>query len=90
MEIELEWTDEDIDHIRRQDIEPEEVESVFNHKFYPTKRKNFVDVLGRTNGGRILFVVLEMTADDKLRVAFARDATKSEKDLYKRKAKYRL
>lgn len=90
MGFELEWTDDNIDHIRKQNIEPEEVESVFDHKFYPTKRKSFVDILGRTSGGRILFVVLELTADDKIRVAFARDASKSEKDLYERRAKYRL
>ncbi len=85
----IEWDEETIDHIRKHGTEPDEVESVFDHKFYDRKRKEFIDVLGITTGGRILFVVLEK-AIHGFRPVFARDATNAEKNLYVRKAKHRI
>ncbi|MFH1774375.1 MAG: hypothetical protein ABH874_05400 [Methanobacteriota archaeon] len=89
MEITIEWTEEDVDHIRKHNVEPNEVESIFGFKYYHRKRGNFIDVIGRTSGSRILFVVLEWRGQE-YRVAFARDADVSEKNLYKRKAKGRV
>ncbi len=87
MEITLEWTDEDIDHIRRHNIEPEEVESIFESKIYYKRRKEFYDFLGMTKGGRILFVVLEKLEGNTYRVAIARNATSTEKGLYVKRAR---
>ncbi len=87
MWIELEWTDEDIDHIRRHHIEPNEIDSIFRSKIYYKRRREFYDLLGKTHGGRILFVVLEELWGDVYRVAMARDATPAEKSLYVRRAK---
>jgi uncharacterized DUF497 family protein len=87
MKITLEWTEEDINHIRKHNIEPKEIESIFDSKVYYKRRKDFYDFLGRTKGGRILFVVLERLKADTYRVAIARDATSTEKNLYVRRAK---
>ncbi len=86
-EITLEWTDEDIDHVRRHNIDPREVESIFGSKIYKKKKSGQVQLLGKTIGGRILFMVLERTGRRLYRVITAREATVSEKSLYVKRAK---
>ncbi len=81
----IEWDEKALDHIRKHGIEKLEIESIFNHEIYRRKRRGYIDVYGRTDGGRILFIVLERTPRHKFRVAFARDTTDAEKSLYKRK-----
>ncbi len=54
MEITIEWTEEDVDHIRKHNVEPNEVESIFGFKYYHRKRGNFIDVIGRTSGSRYI------------------------------------
>ncbi|MDI6655104.1 MAG: BrnT family toxin [Candidatus Hydrothermarchaeota archaeon] len=86
MEITIEWTEEDIDHIRKHNIEPKEVESIFESKIYYRRNKGFYNFYGRAKSGRILLVITKKV-DNKYRVITARDATPSEKALYVKRAK---
>ncbi len=45
MGITLEWTEEDIDHIRRHGITPAEVEELLGSKLYRRKRGAYLDLL---------------------------------------------
>lgn len=57
----LEWDEENENHIRAHNVEPEEVESVFrqDNKIYRKKKGRITQLVGATKGGRVLFVVLE-------------------------------
>jgi uncharacterized DUF497 family protein len=87
MKIRIVWTEEDINHIRKHNIEPGEIESIFESKIYYRRRGNFYDFLGRTRNGRFLFVVFERLEVNTYRVVMARGATISEKNLYVKRAK---
>ncbi len=87
MEIFIEWDEEDINHIRKHNVSPREVESIFESKIFYKRRKGYYDILGKTDSGRFLFVVLDRLGANVYRVAIARDASDSEKDLYVRRAK---
>jgi len=86
-EVIIEWTDEDIDHIRKHNIEPAEVESIFESRLFYKRREGFFDFLVKTRGGRVLFVVFERLWEKTYRVVMARDATPSVKNLYVRRAR---
>ncbi len=79
MKITLEWTDDGIDHIRRHNIEPGEIEELLSSKLYRKKRGAYLELLGKTLDGRILFVVIERLEAYRYRVVIARDATFTEK-----------
>lgn len=87
MEITLEWTEEDVEHAGRHNVTPAEVEELLTSKLYRKKRGAYLDLLGKTKSGRILFVVIERLEACRYRVSIARDATASEKDLYVRHGK---
>jgi hypothetical protein len=76
-----------IEHIRRHSITPAEVEELLGSKLYRRKRGAYLDLLGKTRSGRVLFVVLERVEAYRYRVAIARDATSAEKDLYVKRGK---
>ncbi len=86
MEITLEWTEEDIEHIGRHNLELEEVESIFESKIYYRRNKDFYNFYGRTKGGRILLVITKKL-NGRYKVITARDATPSEKALYVKRAR---
>jgi len=85
----LEWDDENVDHVRAHNIEPEEIESIFgqNSKIYRKKKDKITQVIGATKSGRILFVVLEWLQGNNYRVVTAYDADVSQKRLYKKRGK---
>lgn len=87
MEAAIEWTEEDIEHIGRHNVAPAEVEELLTSKIYRKKRGPYLDLLGKTKSDRILFVVIERLEAYRYRVAIARDATSTEKDLYVRHGK---
>ena len=87
MEITIEWTEEDVEHIGRHGITPLEVEELLCSKIYRKKRGAYLDLLGKTKSDRILFVVLERLEAYRYRIAIARPATSTEKDLYVRRGK---
>ena len=86
----FEWNDANIEHIARHGVEPEEAEeamtdpkrvgvAAYNTPF--EKRRAFV---GKTYGGRILFVMF-MKRGSMFRIGMARDATQREKAKYRRR-----
>lgn len=72
------WTDDNIEHIARHQIEPHEVEEVRrNATAFKKGRGGRYYVIGPSDGGRWLFVVLERSGE----VVTARVATDRECDL---------
>lgn len=87
--MEFDWDDNNIEHISRHNLIPAEVEQVFQDTrkigtaSRKTEREKRWAIIGRSYGGRILFIVYTRR-DQKIRVVTARDATFSEKRLYRR------
>ncbi|MGB9886215.1 MAG: BrnT family toxin [Moorellales bacterium] len=78
------WDSENVAHIARHGVDPVEAEQAFINR--PLFRKARLDrrvVLGRTDGGRYLFVVFEVRGGIA-RVITARDMTASERRYYRR------
>jgi uncharacterized DUF497 family protein len=86
----FDWDDGNRDHVRRHGVEPEEAEEAVNDPLRrlapayntPTERRRAV--LGSTNEGRILFVVMTDRAG-RTRVLSARDADEHEKRRFRRR-----
>jgi uncharacterized DUF497 family protein len=77
------WNEE---HIARHHIEPEEVEEVCLGRPYVSRtREGKLRVIGQTDGGRYLIVILAPRGQGVYYPITARDATESERRLYKRK-----
>jgi uncharacterized DUF497 family protein len=87
--MEFDWDSGNITHISRHDLYPEEVEQVFldprkkGTSSRRTENEKRWAIIGQTYSGRILFVVYTKR-DARIRVVTARDATISEKRLYRR------
>ena len=64
----LEFDDENINHISGHGIAPEEIEQVTGNAYVtarnPSGPKDRIFMIGLTDGGRALTVVLEATRDD--------------------------
>jgi len=72
-------------HITKHKVKRKEVLEVLNNfKFIQRKKKRLL-VYGKTNSGRILTIVLERREAGLYSLMTARDGTKSEKGLYRRK-----
>jgi uncharacterized DUF497 family protein len=86
--IELEWDDENIDHIWEHRIIPEEIEEVLESRYlFERGRKGRYYVLGQNTTGRYLFVVMEQKSSALFRVITARDMKQSERKRYKERSK---
>jgi uncharacterized DUF497 family protein len=86
--IELEWDDENIDHIWEHRIIPEEIEEVLESRYlFERGRKGRYYVLGQSTTGRYLFVVMEQKSSALFRVITARDMKQSERKRYKERSK---
>ena len=88
---EIIWDDDNIEHIARHNVVPEEVEEVcFSSSSVVEKarisRKSYF-VLGQTHAGRFLLVVAKYYGKNKARVITARDMAKKEKIRYKNRRK---
>jgi uncharacterized protein len=89
MKIEkISWDQETIDHIANHNVLPEEVEELlFNDENPPLimrgKDGRFL-AYGKTEGGRLLFVVW-VFKNRKTRIVTARDMSKKEKRFYQRR-----
>lgn len=84
----FDWDNANIEHIAEHGLEAEDVEEAFTNRTLPAAAYNVPGekrfaLLGETDAGRILYVVYTKRAP-YLRVATARDATRSEKRRYKR------
>lgn len=75
---ELIWTDENIEHVARHHVEPHEAEECRrNATAFKRGRDNRYYIVGQTDGGRWLFVVIEQDGE----VVTARNATDRERKM---------
>ena len=87
----LSWDDDNVDHIKsRHNVDPKEVEEAcFSYKppliLRAGRGKIIYYVLGQTDTGRYLFIVVRYQVKGKARVISARDMDKSELRLYKKR-----
>jgi uncharacterized protein len=82
----FEWDEENIEHILRHNVVPEEVEEVCVNKPYVRKGadKRYL-VYGITDSGRYIFIVGINRGKGIFRTITARDMTEGEKSLYRRR-----
>ena len=84
----IEWDEDSIDHIWKHHVEPEEVEETIEGRhFFRKGREGTYYVLGRSDGGRYLFVVLARKPSRNYRVVTSRDMTAVERRSFRRKVK---
>lgn len=82
----LEFDDENINHLARHGITAEEVEQVTGNPYVTARkrahRRSRICMIGTTDGGRALTIVLQVTRDDVVwRPVTGWDATAEEKKL---------
>ena len=90
MEItDFEWDNDNIEHIARHGVSPDEVESVaFDDEPWVKKgREGTRYLLGYTVAGRYLFVVYALKGKGKARAITAMDMDDKTRKLYKRRGK---
>lgn len=86
----FEWDDANIGHLARHGIDPEEAEEAMcdakrvRTEAYNTPFEKRYAIIGKTSGGRILFVMFTKRGI-RFRVGTARAAKPSEKRLYRRR-----
>ena len=83
----FDWDDYNVFHIARHNVEPDEVEEIFEGKVYLTRgRDGRYEALGRSAAGRYLFCVLERSSQaGRVRVVTAREMVAQERRHFKRK-----
>jgi len=81
-----EWDSKNILHILKHKVTPNEVEEVcyYNPLVFRTREGRYL-LLGRSNAGRYLFIVLVPRGKGIVRVITARDMDFKERRLFKRK-----
>lgn len=84
-DIQFEWDEWTITHIAQHDVEPDEVEEIFEHFHIIQKtRQGRRTAYGQTLDGRYLFVVF-VYRDSRIYTITAREMTKQEKRFYRRR-----
>jgi uncharacterized DUF497 family protein len=86
MKIIIEITEGAKRHIASHNVRAEEVMTIFEQNYFVKREGRRYELLARTREGRVLALFLEK-GKDKFTLITARDATKTEKELYKKKAK---
>lgn len=84
----FEWDAENLAHITRHYVSPDEVEEVFEQKYLllKTKKSRYL-ALGITSAGRYLIVVFEVKMRNKsVRTITARDMDYKERKYYRKKS----
>ena len=82
----FEWDDENVGHIARHNVDPEEVEEVCClNPLVMRGRENRYLVYGQSEEGRYLLVVGVYLGQGSFRVITARDMTDSERKFYKKR-----
>jgi uncharacterized DUF497 family protein len=84
--IRIEITDRVKEHIASHNIKAKEVLSLFDQNYFVRREGNRYKFIGETDERRILALILEKK-QDRFTLVTARDATKTEKALYKKKVK---
>lgn len=84
----LNWNQQREEHILRHRISPDEVDEVVFGKHYDVKTKQGrYRLIGQTENGRYLVIVLELGNYGWFDPVTARDATQNERRLYLKKVK---
>lgn len=85
---EFEWDEDNGDHIARHGVEPWEAEEAIadgGRASLSARGENRAGVIGMTEDGRVLVVIVERQAGPVRRVVTARGATENEKRIYRRR-----
>jgi hypothetical protein len=86
--VDIEWDDDSVDHIALHQVEPDEVEEVLRGRYLLERgRQGRYRILGQSDAGRYLFVVMARRRSYAYRVVTARDMTPSERKRFKRKVR---
>lgn len=79
----FEWDDENLLHIGRHQVTPSEVEEAcWSNRLVLKARFGRYAVLGQTEVGRYLFVVVRKLERGRVKVVTAREMTETERRLY--------
>lgn len=83
----LMWSEDNVLHIARHKVSPEEVEEVCFYKFPHIEkgRGGYYYVTGQTGNGRYLFIVIKYLGKGSAKVITVRDMDDREKFRYKRR-----
>jgi uncharacterized DUF497 family protein len=84
--IRIEITEGAKRHIASHNVRAEEVITIFERDYFVKREGKRYELIGRTKDGRFLALFMEKKKD-KFKLVTARDATKTEKELYKKKVK---
>lgn len=84
--IRIEITEGAERHITRHGVRAEEVLTIFEQDYFVKREGKGYELIGRTRDGRFLALFLEKEKDE-FKLITASDATKTEKELYKKKVK---
>lgn len=77
------WDEWNIKHIKKHQVEKKEVEQAYTSKV--VKRRTYLNrilILGKTNKGRFLTIVVSQEKQRKLYVVSARDMSRKERKYY--------
>ena len=81
-----EWDDNNIDHILRHKVSPNEVEEAcYNDPLTLRGKEGRYLVYGKSDAGRYLFIVLVEKGHGVIRIITARDMEEKDRKLYNRK-----
>ncbi len=82
----FEWDDENVSHIARHQIEPDEAEAVLDNRplILRTEDDKYL-AYGPTDEGRLLLVVVVRKPGPLIRVITSRELTEAEKKRYRRR-----
>jgi len=84
--ISVEWDQDSIHHIWNHQVEPEEVEETLEGRHvFRRGRGGTYYVLGRSDSGRYLFVVLARKPSGNYRVVTTRDMTTAERQWFRKR-----
>jgi uncharacterized DUF497 family protein len=79
----LSWDEDTEDHIARHNVRVEEVLEVVHSFRHARRHRGYLLLLGQTEAGRYLTVVLDDEGESTWRVVTARDMKSSERRLFK-------
>ena len=84
------WDEGNLEHLKKHEVDYTECEEIFsnlplllNEGTVHSKFEERIQVLGRTNNGRLLFIAVTIR-NNKIRVISARDQSKQERNQYKK------
>ena len=86
MRLRIEITEGAKRHIANHNVRAEDVITIFERDYFVKRGGKRYELIGRTRAGRFLTLFMEKEKD-KFKLITARDATKAEKELYKKKVK---